>query len=83
MPVTSDASSSHFDTPTDEPRLAGLANDGKPSDRAAARAAPASSSHSWALMTTKSPIGSPWSRNIRFIFSLSIPSAEPRTPEPT
>ena len=46
MPTTSEASSSHFDTPTDEPRLAGLANDGKPSDSAASRARSASSSHS-------------------------------------
>ena len=40
-------------------------------------------SHSWGRMTTKGPIGSPNEARIRFMYSLSIPTAEESTPAPT
>ncbi len=73
--------------PMDEPARAGLTKSGQPWSPARSmiflRAADSSRSHSRGRITTYGPTLSPKEVNTRFMYSLSWPTAEASTPEPT
>ncbi len=70
--------------PTELPSVAGFTNTGKRNFlRIARRIFPREFSHSARGMARNSPTGSLACRNRRFCMSLSMPTAEPITPEPT
>ncbi len=73
--------------PTEEPPRAGFTKSGQPCSPAnsvmRARAAASSASHSRGRITRYGPTGSPKEVKTRFMYSLSWPTAEARTPEPT
>ncbi len=73
--------------PIEEPPRAGFTKSGQPCSPAKStiflRAAEGSFSHSRGRMTSYGPTGSPKERNTRFMYSLSWPTAEASTPEPT
>ena len=81
MAASSSARSCALDTPTDEPMLAGLTKQGRPSSRSTRAQNPATSPPS--RSGRKRGVGSPQATNARFIITLSMPTAEPSTPAPT
>lgn len=73
--------------PMDEPARAGFTNSGQPCSPAKStiflRAAASSCAHSRGRITRYGPTLSPKEVNTRFMYSLSWPTAEDSTPEPT
>lgn len=73
--------------PIEDPARAGLTKTGQPWSAAksttALRAAAGSFSHSRGRITTYGPTGRPKEMKTRFMYSLSMPTAEASTPEPT
>ena len=84
MAAPSSSRSLTFEIPTEEPRFAGLTKTGYfNSDSICFLTFFASASHRLRNTVTCFTMGSPAAEKSRFITSLSIPAAEPRTPAPT
>ena len=70
--------------PTLEPRLAGFTKQGNPIWAATAASTVAgAAAHSCRFSDRYGTTGRPWARNMSFMATLSMPSAEPSTPAPT